>query len=555
MLPLPPVWDIPRHLLPFYKANVCPTPSEARQIGGLIADFKGGIMGGYNTEHVPQLRELLRLSKSIVMGFRQLPVEILEEIFAWVAAGSKPCTLPQSAMAYQHPSLILPRVSSRWRTVAMQSALWNRIELQIDPASYPRALHQLQVVLAQRSQRLLDIRVQDALDDNGVTSTRSLHNMVVPYSNLISELCLQLATVAVEEFLCLAANSFPALKKLQLFVYHVNCSRWLICRPEQEASTSEALSRVTPVLSHLLVNASCIRGTICHCMLLPTSIGINFGQLRELKLMVNIPHHSFLRVLRLCVCLETLALILVSVESDDPEQEEMDESPTTLSSLRTLTIKCYWSEAAYDFYGRLRAPALQHFTHVSWVDGSGYDGQALLRFLEHSECRLISLSLDRIKPLGRVELHKILETQPKLERLQLSECKGSFWDALLRPRAVLIPRLKHFTCKVLPAQHLDCAIKFVNSRCAPQQDAVALETVVLTTGFTSEVADLPKKSPGRILQFAAEVWKVFGVKVVSKRCSETVLSWYERYGDDAQGDPDEEQQEWLKIVDGLGRPA
>ncbi|KAK7050692.1 hypothetical protein R3P38DRAFT_2866467 [Favolaschia claudopus] len=519
MLPLPPIWDTPQHLLPFYKGNVCPTPSEARQLGGWIADLKGGIVGGYNTEHVPQLRELLRLSKSIVMGFRQLPVEILDEIFAWVAAGSKPCTLPQSAMAYQHPSLILPRVSSHWRTVAMQSALWNRIELQIGPASYPRALHQLQVILAQRPQKLINIKVQDALDDNGVTSTRSLHNMVVPYSNQILELCLQLASVAVEEFLCLAANSFPALKKLQLFVYHVNCSRWLICRPEEEASSSEALSQVAPVLSHLLVNASCIRGTICHCMLLPTSIGLNFGQLRELKLMVNTPHHSFLRVLRLCVRLETLALTLVS--------------------------------AACDFYGRLRAPALQHFTHVSWVDGSGYDGQALLRFLKHSECRLISLSLDRIKPLGRVELHKILETQPSLERLQLSECKGSFWDALLRPGPpVLLPHLKHFTCKVLPAQHLDCAIKFVNSRCAPQQNAVALETVVLTTGFTSEVADLPKKSPGRILQFAAEVWKVFGVKVVFKRCSETVLSWYERYGDDAQGDPDEEQQEWLRIVDG-----
>ncbi|KAJ7499651.1 hypothetical protein FB451DRAFT_1549206 [Mycena latifolia] len=197
-----------------FDTKVIECPLDALE----FAELRQGI-----TPHEAGIDVLERLFW-LVNGFRQLPNEILGEIFSSVVAG-KMCTLPG---LYESDT-----------AVALSTPIWNRVDIVVDRTTNDAALAQTHTLFARASGRAnLDINLTCGLPFRRLDAqVRCIPDIVVPYSARIAHLNLNLDAEPMEPFLRLPAGSFPALEALHLSVRyysHPNHSTWLVFGPEAD---------------------------------------------------------------------------------------------------------------------------------------------------------------------------------------------------------------------------------------------------------------------------------------------------------------------------------
>ncbi|KAJ7611523.1 hypothetical protein DFH06DRAFT_1485135 [Mycena polygramma] len=489
------------------------------------------------TKAMPGLVEaqLMRTHNGPGFGFRPLPVELLSEIFQWAVVG-RTCTLPWASRPYA--GFTISHVCRLWREVALSSPIWNHLHITLEAGTYAETLSQIQTLLARSTRKDLRMVLQQSLLLDGHGPAASIHDIVVPHSLRITELDLSLDIEAIKIFFRLPRGTLAHLVALTLTVGHRIHSDWLLFGDEEEPETTP-LSQLAPLLSTFKFNPAYRRNREdCDCTFDPFAIGFDFGRLRHLRLAVNLDSDVALAFLERCVALETATFLL----SPFGDNSSLEPSRIEVPALRRLYLRSIGWDGVNSFLYRLNLPALKWYGHQSGEMGRGYSQGGLMNLLQASTIRLNSLHLRNIRGFLGVELTEILRDQHTLTRLELTGCRGTFWQAL-ETGHFLVPYLTEFTFTDFTELHLPALICFVNARCpgatrasenAPSlprrklREPRALEILNLTPKFplTDRGEPFLAGSPGHRMQTAVIDWRQCGIKVTLDTLEST--DWEEK---------------------------
>ncbi|KAJ6461605.1 hypothetical protein C8R47DRAFT_1080573 [Mycena vitilis] len=213
------------------------------------------------------------------------------------------------------------------------------------------------------------------------------------------------------------------------------------------------------------------------------------------------------------------------------ENSSLEPTRIEVPALRRLYLRSIGWDGVNSLQYRLNLPALKWYGHQSGHSGKGYSQGGLMNLLKASTIRLNSLRLHlrNIRGFLGHELTEILRDQHTLTRLELTGCRGSFWQAL-ETGHFLVPHLTEFTFTDFTELHLSALICFVNVRCPGATHAssetpslprhklrepCALEILNLTPKFplTDHGEPCPSGSPGNRIQIAVFNWRQCGIKV------------------------------------------
>ncbi|KAK7050650.1 hypothetical protein R3P38DRAFT_3608564 [Favolaschia claudopus] len=530
---------IPQTLAPFVKSNQPPSSSQTAQIRAHIQYLEA------LPAQTAIVAQTIRRFESAVSALRRLPVEMLTEIFYWVSAGGQPCIIPYFPDHMHNPAfpaLVLSRVSSLWRVVALQSPIWGNVQIRLDARTYAQAVKQAQSLFSRCPYSLLEIRIDLDNAPAQALSRASMQNIIVPHSQRIYSLCLDLDILAARLLFQLPQNSLPELSTLTLLVRHGQCAEWLDIGLEDDHNQTP-LSLIAPRLTHLTISSFVANSPNCHCNLNLLSMGLRYDRLLVLELCVRTPYQQILAVLPFCSGLTALAVDLSGTLSEEDEDSDEDAPLITLPSLHSFRIvPADDTDITAEFLDRLLLPALRTFSCDSGT------GEGMSNLLRRSQFRLFSMGFKGILAFHRTEFHELVSRQRHLTRLELENCGGSFTDALERQDPTLMPSLRYFAWRRLPVSCFNSFINFVNSRFLPGGVyATKLETVgVQPSGYPFDAGDFEAGSPQYALNNAISNWRALGLNVELQPCPnlDPLL-----YSEDSQSEVDDEE-EWQTILNG-----
>ncbi|KAJ7167098.1 hypothetical protein C8R46DRAFT_1351268 [Mycena filopes] len=446
-----------------------------------------------------------------------LPNELITELMR-LEAGHTPHELPLLPGEEPHRAVALSQVCSHWRTVALSTAFWNRVALQLDSATYAAALEWLKVLFA-RAAALNNLVIElSAPEDTSPSISRlAFVDIVQPYSSLIVSLNLCLDIDVIHELVCLPAGTFPHLHTLQLIALHPHRAR-RECKslvfggePDEEDDLNiTKMSDLAPLLSSFGFDQQFTPKLDafqpCVCELYPTNIGLDLARLTSLTIGVTLVWWHVHELLRHCVCLEVCNLDVYSGEDDDASKvTEEEKGLFELPAPRSLVLHLE-SVILNPFFLPLRCPAL---TELDLTDELGHNHQALMECLQGSRNRLSSLRLSGIEPLTDGNLTELFTLQPAVTRLDLSECTGSFWKALKCADPLLLPGLEEFRSDNVTTHDVQGVMDFVDARCGAAGSP--LKTVLLSVPDGGDICPGPEQL--LTLKEAINRWKEMGIDV------------------------------------------
>ncbi|KAJ7128265.1 hypothetical protein C8R46DRAFT_1144918 [Mycena filopes] len=426
------------------------------------------------------------------------PNELLEEIFSSAAGHTEhELGLHPFELEEPHPGVPLSQVCRRWRRVAWSLPIWNRVTVQLEGATYPAALARLNDLFTRAKLSNLVVELIQGLEPEG-TPRLCLADIVQPYSSRLVALILFLDIDVIHKLVRLPAGTFPNLRTLQLTVAHrTHESGWLI-------------SALAPLLSSFAFHRApgknftqeeVARATRCTCSVLPQNIGLDLSTLTSLALGMPLGWRNLHQLLRHCVVLERCSLN-VYIEEEQIEEDEKEEFE--LPALRSLFIK-FHTKTVNHFLLPLRCPAL---TELDLTDSTRYSHQQVMDFLHRSRNRLSSLRLRGIYSLTDENLTELFTLQPEITRLTLSDCDGTFWDALWRVPLVL-PGLGEFTCEHLTSRDMREVMNFVDARCAAASSLLRTVSLSMCPNDRSRAVERQLQR----LKEAIVGWKALGIDV------------------------------------------
>ncbi|KAJ7128243.1 hypothetical protein C8R46DRAFT_1363593 [Mycena filopes] len=440
------------------------------------------------------------------------PTELLEEIFL-SAAGNTEHELGLHPVEEPHPGVALSQVCGRWRRVAWSTQIWNRVTVQLEGATYPAALARLNDLFTRAKLNNLVVELIQGLDPQG-TPRLCLVDIVQPYSSRLVALNLFLDIDVIHDLVRLPAGTFPNLRTLQLTVAHRTHSEWLVFGEEDEDAAERGgvteMSALAPLLSSFAFHRApgknftqeeFARAARCSCSVYPQNIGLDLASLTGLSLGMPLGWWTVHLLLRHCVVLERCSL---NVYIDEEQFEEDEKEEFELPALRSLFIE-FDSKTVNHFFLPLRCPAL---TELDLTDESQYSHHELMEFLRRSRNRLSSLRLNGIKPLMDEDLTELFTLQPSIKQLTLSDCDGTFWNALWRV-PLLLPSLEAFTCENLTSRDMQDVMNFMGARCVAGSSP--LRTLSLSVCAKGE--NCPADPQLQRLEEAIVGWEALGIDV------------------------------------------
>ncbi|KAJ6557030.1 hypothetical protein DFH09DRAFT_1317605 [Mycena vulgaris] len=528
--------DAPLHLTPeilhdVIQTNSPPTSLEGRLIRGHISLLRN--LGP------PTARDkTIRYLASLVMGFRQLPEELVAEIFQWAGEDAR-CILPDFGAQYPRGytkrageglsiPISLSLVCYRWRQIALLCPIWKRLDIALDvnAAVYKRALSQARSFLARAPRSNLDIRLRHRRHRENLHAMTVIADIVAPYAPRITSLSLELDVEVTGLFLRLPANSLPTLRLLGLKIRHYcpdDFETWLLYTPHVNPGLTP-MSQLAPRLSSFLLGVTCgDHGDGCDCEVSIDSskVGCNLGQLRTLDISLIISAgmaYDMLGYVERC-SLRVGIRHAPYLEDDDDNDYYEDQNPglkaadevesdqyemagageeeedclrgpklkqqlaaLPLPVLRDLTIRFSDHQDAYTYFSPLYFPGLLRLRYNASCT-TAYSNDGLLRFLLRLNIRLSTLELVGIRMLGKGDLRVLLSIQPSVRTFLINNCLGSFWKALTLDDATLLPELESFIWLRFRRGHVDGLVDFVDSRLSGHDRPRKLKHVALRPMF------------------------------------------------------------------------
>ncbi|KAJ7167110.1 hypothetical protein C8R46DRAFT_1192308 [Mycena filopes] len=335
----------------------------------------------------------------------------------------------------------------------------------------------------------LEIELSAPEDASPSISRLAFIDIVKPYSLRIVTLSLYLDIGVIQDLVRLPAGTFPHLRTLHLVAIHPHrvdreCEVLVFGgEPDEEDDLDiTKMSDLAPLLSSFGFDQApaqrftpshvLLRHWQCVCELSPSNIGLDLPRLTILTIGVTIAWWDAHEVLRQCVCLEVCNLGVHS--GDEKFMKEVQKELFELPALRSLVLHLE-SRQLNPFFRPLRCPAL---TELDLTDELRHNHYALMGCLQRSSNRLSSLRLSGIKPLTDGMLTELFTLQPAITRLDLSDCKGSFWKALKRAHPLLLPGVEEFTSQSVTSHNVQSIIHVVNARC--RASSSPLRTVLLS---------------------------------------------------------------------------
>ncbi|KAJ7151777.1 hypothetical protein C8R43DRAFT_1004328 [Mycena crocata] len=405
--------------------------------------------------------------------------EILSKIFSWVARDVT-WRIPHTAsMDAATPSAVcVHHICRLWRKVALRTPIWNRARLRVNDDSYNQTLVQTATLWARAPRANLDVVIAGLGAEPNV-NTRSqalcIRDLVLTYSTRFTSLQLQVDAAALHLFMRLPPGSFPALHTLQFLIDHSSKnhphSEWFVFGPEGDTGLTK-MRDLAPRLSGFSLEFPPSLSRRCLCQIDPFEIGLDFEQLTELKLFIEVPLVLAHRMFRSCIVLQKCRLHVGDRDIDDYGMNHAEGNGlTVLPELIHLEIWLPTDVTVSTFFKHLTLPALTHLEFEATGKNTSNLHLSLIDFFRRSHISLSTLRLENITNLSHTALRALLTQQPHLTSLALRWCRGDFlavfakWD----DERTLLPRLRRLTiedfCFEPEEDEVDGLARFVDSMC------------------------------------------------------------------------------------------
>ncbi|KAJ7159707.1 hypothetical protein C8R46DRAFT_373480 [Mycena filopes] len=386
----------------------------------------------------------------------------------------------------------------------------------LEYATYRAELARIHTHFARGSlQNKLKLSLGERPDD---TPQRVIADIIQPYASRLTSLDLHIDIDVVENLLRLPAGTFPQLQSLRLVVVHRVHTGWLLFRPEDELTMTNMLALAPRLSCFEFDHGEAPYFTLqeseeyvdCLCTFYPPHIGFNFAGLTHLVLSVQLPCVLAHELLHHCAVLRVCTMAVRTEGDYDAAALDQIEVP----SLTSLSVQLGNYDAACVFWERLLIPALKNLEHTV-----GYSGAALMDCFERSETKLLTLRLQGVNNLDEEEFTEVMARQTDLTDLDMTDCKGRFWQALAqRPPVQLLPALEHFVYNNMDTWDVGPVIAFIDARCAPggaEAEVSRLKTISLTSTYRHRDAgaenendsDCPAASELRRLECGMACWE------------------------------------------------
>ncbi|KAJ7134881.1 hypothetical protein C8R44DRAFT_849317 [Mycena epipterygia] len=449
--------------------------------------------------------------KALISPARQLPVDIIQEIFMACIPTHRNCV-----MSAGEAPVLLGRICSSWRTLSLLTPrLWARLHV-VEPMRHYNATSALfKEKLAQRlettktwlersGQCPLSISLESATEPFGgippptdppIRPTTDLFiQALLPFTPRWEHISFTTPPAALEKLVHLAETAFPLLKSVTLNQYpygpphSVTWGHLGMLRASQISSFS--ISAVT--------NFSL------------TELPLRWDQLTSLSITSqwNAPtSHAILPAISRCPALQSCKLTVF--DSPNPETQPLLDHPIVqLAYLHTLELCCAGSAPSTFalLFPRISLPSLRRFFLLGSPHEYGPDGLiaeldsvsqvSLSRFIAGSTC-LESVGIDNMFPKSSL-IQIIQSLPPTLKRLRIKDTPVSSLDddvlAVLTPG----PGLPPFSCPALQELVINhaCSIsdtavlQFITARMAVQP-VTTLNVVEILFGTVMQRDILP----------------------------------------------------------------
>ncbi|KAJ7803486.1 hypothetical protein B0H14DRAFT_1637275 [Mycena olivaceomarginata] len=441
--------------------------------------------------------------KALISPLRQLPLDIIEEIFMACLPTHRNCV-----MSAAEAPVLLGRICSSWRAISLTTPrLWSKLHIVEPTRPYNSPPYNLNPGLyeAKVAQRLdvadawlrrsgtcpLSISVESNLD-HGVTppltpspappNTDVFLDMLVPYAYRWKELRLVVPPLALETLSRLTENDVPLLRRLKI-----------VQRPQHTSYASGWSLAQCGVLSGPNLSRFSISGSSIVCSDLP----LRWSQLTTLSLMGpawGTGHVQttwmVLDILSRCPKLETCKLLVHESPDDSPS---VTECPF-LHTFDLQAIGAPLSTAGY-LLSRLSLPELRDFKLRGQAEPHGSHGaESLISFLAAStHLEAISIDSDSFSKAslmafirGLPPTIQSLHITDRFHTWQLSPADGALDDDVL---GLLHARHEHASPDPDRPTHCPALKKLVLLHCRKVSDE-ALRRFVLSRVPTLEVLDV-----------------------------------------------------------------
>ncbi|KAJ7166932.1 hypothetical protein C8R46DRAFT_1271989 [Mycena filopes] len=430
----------------YSQHNDAPSPGDAKLIQATINALSRRSCGENTTEILRNLRTLL-------VGVRQIPAEILTAILESVLVGETyrvPGLTDQAGKRNNAPGLMLERVCSRWRENVI-SSLTPHIQVNdsdLDEFAWRDACRLLKRKGASDAREDLCLTIDGHL---GHRQSGIVDGLIRPYGSRIVELALTSSLHNLLAFLSLPPGTMPLLHVLRLV-----CLRAYSDPEEREIQPLHVLA---PKLEEFVFEHAGTGSCFCH----EFALSLQPRGVRRLNLSILDNRQAIVGFIKMLTESSSLASCIVRANPNLRARDfntSSDNERTVLLSLGHLCLKFATTDGISFFLSHISCPSLWE---LQW--SHSYTHAAAMEFLTRCGSNLTTLDFSHIT-LDGSQLRELLIGRKTLEKLSLGSITGLDTDALDGLEgAEILPNLHTFKWLDFDSAMILTATKFISARC------------------------------------------------------------------------------------------